>query len=136
MRKQSLHWAAVGGISAAAGFAGVVGLALVAGEDARAQNAALTINIVTNRAGDFVFSVKNAKITVGQTIKWVAQDAGFTHNLIPQGPKDNFTPVDDFESPETPTLTFDTPAKLIRYQCGYHDTMKGTITVSAIRKRR
>jgi len=90
-----------------------------------------TIEIVKNADGKFVFSDPNAKITAGQSVKWVAKDADVPHQLVPDTEDDALTDTSTFDSSTTPTQKFKA-AGTIHYHCVIHlKSMKGTITVTA-----
>jgi len=90
-----------------------------------------SIEIVKNADGKFVFSDPNAKITAGQSVKWVAKDADVPHQLVPDTEDDALTDTSTFDSSTTPTQKFKA-AGTIHYHCVIHlKSMKGTIRVTA-----
>ncbi len=114
---------------------GVVGLAATALASwqlgpASAADETKTIEIVKNADGKFVFSDTNAKITAGQSIKWVAKDADVPHQLVPDTEEDALTDTLTFDAASPPTQKFEAPGT-IHYHCAIHPkSMKGTITVT------
>jgi plastocyanin len=119
MRKQLLICVSISGLAA-------TGL-LVWHQPARAADAVKTIHIVFPGP---VFDEPNVIISAGQSIKWVADDAGVNHHLVDDGTGKEITPF--FHSPATPTHKFETGGGIVvKYHCTVHpDTMVGTITVN------
>lgn len=115
-----------GGLSALASF-GLVHAFLTSAvaDDVKA------IGIIKNADGKFVFTEPNAKIKEGQTVKWVAIDAGVPHQLVADSESDALTDTGAFDSTNPPIQTLD-KAGVIRYHCAVHPkSMRGTITVAA-----
>jgi plastocyanin len=90
-----------------------------------------SIAIIKNADGKFVFTDTNAKVTEGQSVKWVAVDSGVTHQLVPDSDSDALTDTGAFDSTSSPNQKFES-AGTIKYHCAIHPkSMKGTITVTA-----
>ena len=108
---------------------GLTAIGILLCQSASAADDVKTIEIVKNADGKFVFSDPNAKITAGQSIKWVAKDADVPHQLVPDTEDDALTDTSTFDSTSTPTQKF-TSLGTIKYHCVIHPkSMKGTITV-------
>ncbi len=91
-----------------------------------------SIGIVRNADGKFVFTEPNAKVKEGQTIRWVAIDEGFPHQLVADSEGDALTDTGPFDSTKAPSQTF-ASAGVIHYHCSVHPkSMRGTITVAAV----
>ena len=73
---------------------------------------------------NFAFSPKELTVKVGTTVKWTNQDSA-THNVIAA---DNSFKSGDLEQGDSFSFTFNT-AGTYAYRCGFHASMKATITV-------
>jgi plastocyanin len=122
MRKQVTRSICLGAVCAIAGALGV--LQLAAADDVK------IIEIVRNDAGKFVFAEPNVVIKAGQSIGWVAKDAGVPHQLVTDGANDAFKDTGEFDSTNPVGQQFDQPG-VFGYICSFHPSMKGTITVVA-----
>lgn len=90
-----------------------------------------SIAIVKNEKGKFVFTDADAKITEGETVRWVAVDEAGVHQLVPDTEKDALKDTGSFNSSAPVAQTFSKPGT-IHYHCAIHPkSMRGTITVAA-----
>jgi plastocyanin len=74
----------------------------------------------------FAFSPANLTITTGTTVKWTNKDS-VTHKVLAD---DDSWGSPSLANGENFSFTF-TTAGVYAYHCGFHASMKGTITVTA-----
>jgi plastocyanin len=73
---------------------------------------------------NFAFSPDKLTVKVGTTVKWTNQDSA-THNITAE---DNSFKSGDLNQGDSFSFTF-TTAGTYAYRCGFHASMKATITV-------
>jgi len=73
---------------------------------------------------NFAFSPDKLTVKVGTTVKWTNQDSA-THNVTAE---DNSFKSGDLNQGDSFSFTF-TTAGTYAYRCGFHASMKATITV-------
>jgi plastocyanin len=73
---------------------------------------------------NFAFSPDTLTVKVGTTVKWTNQDSA-THNVTAE---DNSFKSGDLNQGDSFSFTF-TTAGTYAYRCGFHASMKATITV-------
>ncbi|MCU1352292.1 MAG: blue (type 1) copper domain protein [Acidimicrobiales bacterium] len=76
---------------------------------------------------DFTFSPKVLNVKVGTAVRWTNDD-GNTHTVTSDGGSESFDSK-DIKSGASFSHTFK-KAGTFTYQCGIHNYMKGTVTVS------
>ena len=102
--------------------------AAIAGETVEVQ--------VELQNGEFVVKPNTNEIKVGDSIVWVVSTG--RHRLQPVSAEDAFETTGDFTKnspPEDRTRTFNKPG-VIHYECFFHDSMQGTITVTEAAKKK
>ena len=88
-----------------------------------ATSAPATGNVDVSIA-NFAFSPDKLTVKVGTTVKWTNQDSA-THNVTAE---DNSFKSGDLNQGDSFSFTF-TTAGTYAYRCGFHASMKATITV-------
>ena len=113
----------------------VVGLAACGDDDDAAESPATTAATsapataeqVTVDIADFAFAPREIEVAVGQEIVWTNGD-DFAHTA--QGDDDVFDTGDIAPGATSAPVTFD-EAGTYSYFCGIHNSMTGTVTVTA-----
>jgi plastocyanin len=113
-------------LGAGAALAGMLGVLQLAW----AQGDVKIVDIVRNAEGKFVFAEPDVVIKAGQSVGWVAKDAGVPHVLAAEGDNPLFQETAEFDSTNPVGQQFNEPGE-ITYICTIHPSMRGTITVVA-----
>jgi len=115
--------------SAAAG--GMLVLALSAcggGDKAKTATPAAGASADKVEVKDFSFKPKSATVKVGTSVTWTFAD-DVDHNVEPVGASE-LKKSPDLKSGKTYAFTF-TKAGTVEYRCGIHNSMTGTVVVTA-----
>ncbi len=77
---------------------------------------------------DFAFNPEMATVKAGTPVTWVFKDSA-DHNVAPVG-ESELEKSPDLSDGKTFTFTFTKPGT-VEYQCGIHNSMTGTVVVTA-----